>query len=59
MNNNAMIKQPYILIFFVLIFVISIIMAWTGHSSWWYVGIVIGFYGSFIALLHYVRIDED
>ena len=55
----SIIKQPYILIFFVLVFVISIIMAWTGHSSWWYVGIVIGFYGSFIALLHYVRIDED
>lgn len=54
-----MIKQPYILIFFVLLLIVSLYMAITGHSSWWYVGIVLGFYGTFISFLHYIRIDED
>lgn len=54
-----MIKQPYITLLFAFLLFVSILMISLGYSAWWYVGVVIGFYGLFIALLHYFRIDED
>lgn len=54
-----MIKQPYITLLFALLLFVSIVLVSLGYSKWWYVGIVAGFYGLFISLLHYFRIDED
>lgn len=54
-----MIKQPYITLLFGLLLFVSILMVSLGYSNWWYVGIVAGFYGLLIALLHYFRIEED
>lgn len=54
-----MIKQPYITIFFILMFVLSILMVMNGYSKWWWVAIVGSFYGFIIALLDYFGVDED
>jgi hypothetical protein len=54
-----MIKQPYILIFFALLLALSTAMIILGYSRWWYVGLVIGFYGTVIAFLHWISPPED
>lgn len=54
-----MIKQPYITIFFALLFLVSIVLVAFGYSKWWCIGIVLGFYGFIIAFLEYISVDED
>lgn len=53
-------KQPYITLVFFIVLAVSIAMMMSeGTSGWWFIGIVIGFYGFINYFIDFLRRNDN